>query len=208
MRIRSARRWLAALALFTAIGLSVWGLSLLLASETVQAAFPVAVVGSAGQGAANGLPSDTPTGTSTATATFTRTAINTRTITSTRTVTPTPTCSSSGVGAWSVVAPLPLAARNFTMDTDGTYAYAAGGSNVSVGVLDRFSRYDPATNAWATLTPLPIPGIGPFTVYAPNTNKVYVFGGYCCGNAYTDMQIYDVKTGVWSPAHSCPVRGG
>src|SRR5262245_40554058 len=193
----SARKWLAAGVLAAVFGLSLWAIL----------ALPVGGVALAGQPVAMGVPggalTPTPstTSTDTPTPTTTRTATNTRTPTNTRTVTPTPTCGSNG--PWTVVNPLPLAARNFGMDNDGTYAYTVGGSSSSVA-LNRLSRYDPVANAWVTMTPMPDPAIGPSLVYAPNTNKLYVFGGYCCGNAFVNTQIYNLASGTWSPGTFLP----
>ena len=192
----SARKWLAALVL-AALGLGLWATLTLSMDGVAQAGQPVSA-GVPG-GALTSTPSSTSTDTSTPTTT--RTATNTRTPTNTRTVTPTPTC--GGSGPWTLASSLPLAARNFGMDNDGTYAYTVGGSASSVA-LNRLSRYDPVANAWVTMTPMPDPAIGPSLVYAPNTNKLYVFGGYCCGNAFVNTQIYDLASGTWGEGTFLP----
>ena len=124
----------------------------------------------------------------------------------TATPSPTSTCI-PGVsnGPWTLGSVIPLAARNFAMDSDGTYAYAAGGSNRAIGgPINRFSRYNPATNSWTLLTPLPVPAMGASVVYAPINNKIYVFGGFSGSNVFTDNQVYDIATGAWSQGAFMP----
>jgi len=214
-------RQLAALALLAvcAFSLWAWALSSLASVGTAHAALPSSGGAYAGQGGVTDTPTSTvtpsavasstvlATSTLTATSTFTpsstRTVTLTRTITNTRTVTSTPTCSGSTSGPWTVVNPMPLAARNFGMDNDGTYAYTVGGSNSSFAI-NNFSRYDPSTNTWATMTPVPVPGIGPAMVYAPNTNKLYVFGGFASSNVLLDNQVYDIESGTWSAGAFIP----
>jgi N-acetylneuraminic acid mutarotase len=90
------------------------------------------------------------------------------------------------------------------LDSDGTFAYAIGGYN-STGDLADARRYDPASNGWTSLPPLPIPAGGPSVVYAPNTRRLYVFGGERDPTTIsTATQIYDPAIGQWANGAPMP----
>ena len=65
------------------------------------------------------------------------------------------------------------------MDSDGTFAYEGGGYSFSAaGTIDQFGKFNPATNTWTPLAPVPDLTNGEASgVYAPNVNKLFVFGG-------------------------------
>ncbi len=89
----------------------------------------------------------------------------------------------------------------------GNLAYAAGGY-VSGSVIDRFASYNPATNVWTILAPMPVPADSPSLVYAPNVNKLYAFGGDDNpGNGLTTNRSYDLSIGTWSTA-GAPMPAG
>src|SRR5512132_2705358 len=59
-------------------------------------------------------------------------------------------------GSWQIVAPLPQDLFGGASASDGTYEYVFGGySFTSIQTLDTVYRYNPATNAWSSLAPLP-----------------------------------------------------
>ena len=69
------------------------------------------------------------------------------------------------------------------MDSDGTFAYEGGGYSFSAGgTINQFGKFNPATNTWTPLAPVPDLNNGEASgVYAPNVNKLFVFGGdECC----------------------------
>ena len=156
----------------------------------------------------------TPTGTpATATSTYTRTPAApsaTRTTTPTGTIpTATPTqCPPGGIpSTWTTTANAPVDAYGPAAASDGIYAYSAGGYSLASGrTLDHFSRYDPAANSWATLAPMPHPAVMAGGAYAPEVNKVFVFGGqnYDLFVTYDVTRIYHVATGVWSLGANMP----
>src|SRR5205807_6890110 len=119
----TARTWLASLALLVAIsGLGLWGAFSLSASGEAHAATEGSGIRDQGSIMRTDPRSLIPDP-----------SVRAPILTS------TPTCVAGGTpGPWTVVSPLPLAARNFSMDSDGTYAYAAGGSNQTIGALNRF----------------------------------------------------------------------
>ena len=126
------------------------------------------------------------------------------------TPTPSPTpC--SGLSPWTQAQPLVEAAGGPAVGSDGTYAYAADGYDYAAGhLVDYFGRYDPAANTWMTLTNAPDVFDGASAVYAPNTGKLYVFGGFP-GNTVplTNTRIYDPVANSWSSGAPMPAaRGG
>ena len=65
------------------------------------------------------------------------------------------------------------------MDSDGTFAYEGGGYSFSVGgTINQFGKFDPVANTWTPLAPVPdLNNAEASGVYAPNVNKLFVFGG-------------------------------
>jgi N-acetylneuraminic acid mutarotase len=90
--------------------------------------------------------------------------------------------------------------------SDGTFIYSAGGhSTTEGGITAQFSRYYPATDAWSLLEFMPEPAKGAGAAYAPNVNKIFVFGGFNTHFSYSNVtRIYDVATGVWSTGTNMP----
>ncbi|MDQ2808465.1 MAG: hypothetical protein M3Z04_16385, partial [Chloroflexota bacterium] len=120
------------------------------------------------------------------------------------TPTATPTCGPPGFTPWTAAAPLPAAARWIAATNDGSAAYAVGGL-ASTGYLNDTRRYDPPTNTWTDLPPLPLPVAGASAVYAPNTGKLYVFGGESDGvTTSTATQIYNPANAQWSSGAPLP----
>ncbi len=126
------------------------------------------------------------------------------------TPTPSPTpC--SGLSPWTQAQPLGEAAGGPAVGSDGTYVYAADGYDYQAGhLVNYFGRYDPTANTWMTLTNSPDVFDGASAVYAPNTGKLYVFGGFP-GNSVplTTTRIYDPVANSWSSGAPMPdARGG
>ena len=129
------------------------------------------------------------------------TATASPTVTILPTATSTPACGAAV--AWRVEPPMPSAR-----------AYAGGAVvNNQFYVISGFSgnapdpavaRFDPATNSWATLSPIPTP-ISQARVAALGT-KIYAAGGFNngFGGQSTSMQIYDTATGLWSQGAPLP----
>jgi N-acetylneuraminic acid mutarotase len=143
------------------------------------------------------LPCGTPTPTPTATPTAAGTA------------TPTPTCTAGGTpGPWTQAAPVAVDHYGGFMDSDGTFAYEGGGYSFSAGDnINEFGRFDPVANAWIPLAPVPDLNNGEASgVYAPNVNKLFVFGGdrASTGTVVNTTRIYDIATGVWSTGAVMP----
>jgi hypothetical protein len=127
--------------------------------------------------------------------------------------TPSPTCIPGGApggapGAWVQAAPVSIDHYGGFMDSDGTFAYEGGGYSFSVGDnINQFGRFDPVANTWTPLTAVPDLNNGEASgVYAPNVNKLFVFGGeeVTLATVVNTTRIYDIATGVWSTGTPMP----
>jgi N-acetylneuraminic acid mutarotase len=108
---------------------------------------------------------------------------------------------------WTLVASMPLDLYGAASASDGTFGYFAGGYSFSFpGTVNVFNRYDPATDTWTPLAPMPTGAAMATGVYYPPTNKIYVFGGaeFDSGTNYDLTQIYDIATDTWSSGASMP----
>jgi len=94
------------------------------------------------------------------------------------------------------------------MDSDGTFAYEGGGYSFSVsGTINEFGKFNPATNTWTPLAPVPdLNNAEASGVYAPNVNKLFVFGGDnpTTGTVVNITRIYDIATNTWSTGAPMP----
>ena len=88
--------------------------------------------------------------------------------------------------------------------------YVAGGQRTDTGVVpgpatDALEVYDPVTNTWATLPPMPTARMG-LTLTAWG-GKLYAIGGRTDGfsvSAVGTVEIYDLATGVWHTGTPMP----
>ena len=140
-------------------------------------------------------PCGTPTPTATATTTGSPSA--------------TPTCTAGGTpGPWTQAAPVAVDHYGGFMDSDGTVAYEGGGYSFSVGDnTNEFGKFDPVANTWTPLAPVPdLFNAEASGVYAPNVNKLFVFGGDSpnAGTVVNTTRIYDIATNTWSTGTPMP----
>ncbi len=122
---------------------------------------------------------------------------------------PTPTCPPGGSpGPWTQAAPVAIDHYGGFMDSDGTFAYEGGGYSFSAGgTINQFGKFDPATNTWTPLAPVPdLTNAEASGVYAPNVNKLFVFGGDdpTTGTVVNTTRIYDIATNTWSSGTAMP----
>ena len=96
----------------------------------------------------------------------------------------------------------PLVIESPSVCSDGTFAYAAGGRDAATfQSTDAFNRYDPLLDTWTPLANLPNAVGDARSVYAANTNSIYVFGGitdFDVGTVTNLVQIYDVAADTWT----------
>ena len=133
--------------------------------------------------------------------------------TATGTPSATPTCPPGGSpGPWTQAAPVTIDHYGGFMDSDGTFAYEGGGYSFSAsGNINQFGKFDPVANTWTPLAPVPdLNNALASGVYAPNVNKLFVFGGEKVATAtvVNTTRIYDIATNIWSTGAPMPdVRG-
>ncbi|HET9494973.1 MAG TPA: kelch repeat-containing protein, partial [Chloroflexia bacterium] len=81
--------------------------------------------------------------------------------------------------------------------------YVAGGQDATNIPVPNVNRFNPATNTFTALAPLPV-AVGQGAVGVTGT-KMYVAGGYIGSNAITStLQIYDIASNTWSFGPSMP----
>ena len=128
----------------------------------------------------------------------------------TGTPSPTPTCTPGGgtPGPWTQAAPVAIDHYGGFMDSDGTFAYEGGGYSFSAsGTINQFGKFNPVTNTWTPLAPVPdLTNAEASGVYAPNVNKLFVFGGDdpTTGTVVNTTRIYNIATNTWSTGAPMP----
>jgi subtilisin-like proprotein convertase family protein len=113
-------------------------------------------------------------------------------------VTPSPTVC-GGNPSWTngpAYTPGVYAVQGGVSSSNGNF-YIAGGQDAANVSLPNVNRFNPATNTFTALAPLPVAvGQGAVGVTA---SKMYVAGGYVSGTTITStLQIYDIATNTWS----------
>ena len=105
--------------------------------------------------------------------------------------------------SWKKVADLPTPREHLAMATDGTFAYVAGGRDMSSDKNSAaLERYDPKTDSWAALAPLPAPrgGIGA----AVADGRLVVAGGEEPTSVDNTVFAYDIASNTWSDLPPMP----
>jgi hypothetical protein len=126
---------------------------------------------------------------------------------------PTPTPTPGGpctLGPWNIVAPYPLVSESVSVSSDGIFGYAAGGlDGINFVPTDQFNQYDPVADTWTPLPNVPTAFYDAPSVYAANTNSIYIFGGIDInGIVLATTQIYNVGTGTWTTGAPMPDPAG
>ena len=88
-------------------------------------------------------------------------------------------------------------------------AYEGGGYSFSVaGNITQFGRFDPVANTWDALRrrATDLNNSMASGVYAPNVNKLFVFGGQRVSpsNVVNTTRIYDIATDTWTTGAPMP----
>jgi Kelch motif len=102
-------------------------------------------------------------------------------------------------GAWTLVAPMPLAVNHPAVTAGAGHCrgavYVYGGYTSAGEEVDALQRYDPATDSWTTLPGSGIPR-GAATLAAAGCS-LYAIGGARGGVAQRLVQVYDIRRGAW-----------
>jgi len=110
---------------------------------------------------------------------------------------------------WAQLAPLPTSSGWPSVAVWNGKIYVGGGCSSPLNqqfanASSAFEVYDPSSNAWTVLAPLPMPVVG--APAAAVNGHIYVFGGWnpSTWTANSTVQIYDIATNTWSTGPSMP----
>jgi N-acetylneuraminic acid mutarotase len=111
---------------------------------------------------------------------------------------------SSTLGAWTSLAPMPTARHAVGLAAVGGRLYAIGGFGAS-GQLGTNEEYDPATNTWRSRNPLPsTPTDFGGTNAAVVNDTIYMIGGNASGFCTSLVRAYHPATDTWSTKAPMP----
>jgi N-acetylneuraminic acid mutarotase len=101
-------------------------------------------------------------------------------------------------GTWTVKAPMPSGVRGEVAAVAFNDKLYAVGGDVDGKAVPRAEEYDPATNLWRVLTPMPV--AHDHVGLAALNGKIYAFGGFdhtVHQGASTDVFEYDIASDTW-----------
>ena len=103
---------------------------------------------------------------------------------------------------WEERAPLRMARKGLAVAVYGNQIYAIAGET-SKGVTDVLERYDPATDRWSSLSPIPVPVAD--VNAAVIGGKFFIPGGRLASGEVTNlMEIYDPLQDTWEKGSPLP----
>jgi N-acetylneuraminic acid mutarotase len=113
---------------------------------------------------------------------------------------------------WTEKAPMPTARHHLTSSVVNGKIYVIGGRILGDGIPAPFSKalsnfdvnemYDPATDTWTKLKPMPSKRSG--LASASIGNDIYVFGGEKVNGTYENNEKYDTIKNVWTKETPLP----
>ncbi len=98
---------------------------------------------------------------------------------------------------WEQRAPKPTAASNVGAALLEGEIYVPGGYDDEGRVLNIVEAYDPDTDAWRRVQPLPSPRCA--YAIASEGGRLFLFGGWDGSRYLSDVLIYDPRADAWSP---------
>ncbi|HXZ74302.1 MAG TPA: kelch repeat-containing protein, partial [Streptosporangiaceae bacterium] len=99
--------------------------------------------------------------------------------------------------SWKDAASIPVPGDHLGAVTDGTYAYAIGGRTLKASENhNAVQRFDPATNTWTQLTPLPVANSDMGAAYVGG--QIVTFGGENGLTVFGNVRAYNLATKTWS----------
>ena len=105
--------------------------------------------------------------------------------------------------AWTSVAPLGTPRDHLAGAADDKYVYALGGRELSADKnLDTVERFDPVTNAWAPIAPMPT-ARGDISA-ASIAGRVLVAGGETPTTVFNTVEALDTDSLTWVPGPTMP----
>jgi non-specific serine/threonine protein kinase len=110
--------------------------------------------------------------------------------------------------SWHDAADIPVPGDHLAAVTDGKYVYALGGRTLKASANhNAVQRFDPATNTWTQLTPLPIANSDFGAAYVGG--QLITFGGENGLKVFGTVQAYNLASKTWStlPSMADPRHG-
>lgn len=107
-------------------------------------------------------------------------------------------------GTWESKPPLPYVVHHPGMTGDGRYIYVVGGCGIRITPLNHTLRYNPKTNKWTELAPLPTRrgALG----LAHIKGNLYAVGGADYGKKYNTLECYNISTNTWKTLAPMPTE--
>ncbi len=117
---------------------------------------------------------------------------------------------------WKEVAPMPtprslLAAATAACpapDSNRSCIYAIGGRDINNATTDMVEAYDPATDTWSPVAPIPTPRDQMAAVTAPGPDgrdRIYAIGGQSAETNFSNtVEVYDPSLDKWCACASMP----
>ncbi|AXQ29855.1 hypothetical protein D0B54_14740 [Solimonas sp. K1W22B-7] len=106
-------------------------------------------------------------------------------------------------GAWDFAKPMPLHLDHARAVEYQGKLYVTGGNAAVALALPLFWEYDPATDAWTSMPPMPQPAAGHTAVVLGD--QLVVAGGYIFPVNFPSVQLFDFGTRRWSRGPNLPV---
>lgn len=123
----------------------------------------------------------------------------------------------TGENRWETARPAPMARNSAAGAVQGGALYVAGGRTVTGGGTGRLDRYDPASDRWDTLAPIPASDtgqqVGGGLAMAAVGERLVAFGGEWFarpgGGVFSETWIYDIARDAWTrgPDMATPRHG-
>jgi non-specific serine/threonine protein kinase len=107
--------------------------------------------------------------------------------------------------SWRSGAPIPTQREHLAAASDGSYAYAVGGRQLSSEAnSDALERYDPQSDSWEQLPPMPTArgSLGGAAVI--KDDGLIVVGGEEPTTVLGTVEVFDISEQAWSPAPELP----
>ncbi|MDQ3042299.1 MAG: hypothetical protein M3R11_07955, partial [Acidobacteriota bacterium] len=104
--------------------------------------------------------------------------------------------------AWTAIAPYPVAVVGAGAASDGTSVYISGGVATGGVFQTAFNRYNPATNTYTALAPVPTATWNHVALFLGG--KIYKIGGSTATASTAIVEIYDIATNTWSTGAPLP----
>jgi N-acetylneuraminic acid mutarotase len=121
-----------------------------------------------------------------------------------RAATPSSDCTTTGTWRTRSSMTVPAAFAGTVVAPDGRVFVISGVTAESVGPLtDAVRVYDPTTDRWAAVSPIPTPRTEPGAAVGPD-GKIYVVGGADRGHKKNVVEAYDPKNDRWARLKPMP----